>query len=118
MKQNKLIPITLCTAAMLALGQFAGAQTPDDPAPPFHHRPNLTLMLTATLQLTDAQKAQVDALVKGVQPQLDAIHEQARTASDAVLKQLDAQLRPLLSADQQKKLDALATLRGVGSPNL
>ena len=71
-------------------------------------------MLTHTLDLTDAQKAQVEAMVKTVQPQLDAIHQQARTAADAVLKQLDAQIRPLLNADQQKKLDALATLRGTG----
>jgi Spy/CpxP family protein refolding chaperone len=115
MKPNRLIPVTLCAAACLALGQFAGAQTPDEPAsPPFHHRPNLSGMLTHTLDLTDAQKTQVEALIKAIQPQLDAIHQQARTAADAVLKELDTQIRPLLNADQQKKLDAIATLRGIG----
>ena len=114
MKPNRLISITLCAAACLALGQFAGAQTPEEPAPPFHHRPNLIGMLVHTLDLTDAQKTQVEALVKAIQPQLDVIHQQARTAADAVLKQLDTQIRPLLNADQQKKLDALATLRGTG----
>lgn len=115
MKQNRLIPITCCVAACIALGQFAGAQTPDEPTPPFHHRPNLTGMLTHTLDLSEAQKTQVEALVKSVQPQLDVIHQQARTAAHEVLKQLDTQIRPLLNPDQQKKLDALEVLHGTGA---
>ncbi|MEO5717573.1 MAG: hypothetical protein ABIR29_03265 [Chthoniobacterales bacterium] len=114
MKPTKLTLIALGAAAVLGFGQYAGAQTPDDAAPQCHHRPNLTSRLTRTLDLTDAQKAQVDALAKNVQPQLEAIHQQARTSADTVLKQLDAQIRPLLNAEQQKKLDALATLRGTG----
>ena len=68
-------------------------------------------MLTHTLDLTDAQKTQVQTYVAGVKPQLEAIHEQARTQADAVLKQLDTQIRPLLTPEQVKKLDAMETLR-------
>lgn len=112
MKAKKLI--ALCAAAVLAGGTFAGAQTPDMPGPAhFHHHgpPNMTEMLSHFLGLSDTQKAQVQEKVSAVQPQLDAIHEQARQQSDAILKQLHTQIRPLLNANQQKRLDALDTLR-------
>jgi Spy/CpxP family protein refolding chaperone len=115
MKPTKLIPIIVCVSALTAVAQFAGAQTPDNP--PCHHGPqNLTAMLTHTLQLTDAQKSQVEPLVTAVRPQLDAIHQKARAEADAIIKQLDTQIRPLLTPDQQKRLDAMETLHGTGAP--
>lgn len=72
------------------------------------------MMLTRTLQLTDAQKSQVEPLVTAVRPQLEAIHQKARAEADVVLKQLDTQIRPLLTPDQQKRLDAMETLHGTG----
>lgn len=121
MKIKKLIPFALCAAAALVFGQLVRAQGPDDneAGPPHHHGPpNLTEMLTRTLDLTDTQKTQVQTYVATAQPQLEAIHQQARTQADAVLKQLDTQIRPLLSAEQAKKLDAIETLRAahVGGP--
>jgi Spy/CpxP family protein refolding chaperone len=112
MKANKLI--ALCAAAVLASGTFAGAQTPDAAGPEgWHHHgpPNITEMLTHALNLTDAQKAQVQAKVAAVQPQLDAIREQARKQADVIINQLHEQIRPLLTAEQQKRLDAIQTLR-------
>ncbi len=113
MKTNKLIPFTLCAAATLAISSLVFAQGPDDQGGPRHHHGphDLTAMLNHTLDLTDAQKPQVQAAVTAVQPQLEAIHQQARTQADAILKQLDAQIRPLLTPEQVKKLDALETLR-------
>jgi Spy/CpxP family protein refolding chaperone len=113
MKPIKLIPIAFCVSAFLAVAQFAGAQASDNPAPFCHPGgPNMTAMLTHVLQLTDAQKTQVEPLVTAVRPQLDAIHQKARAEAGVVLKQLDAQIRPLLTADQQKRLDAMETLHG------
>jgi Spy/CpxP family protein refolding chaperone len=116
MKSKKLILLTLSGATLLALGQFAGAQTPDC-APAWHHHgpPDMTAMLSHVLKLTDAQKTQVQTMVAAVQPQLEAIHQQARAAAEPIIKQLHTQIRPLLTADQQKKLDALETLHGSGS---
>ncbi|HEY1771276.1 MAG TPA: periplasmic heavy metal sensor [Chthoniobacterales bacterium] len=109
MKVNKLV--LLAAATLLSCGTLAQAQG-DDAAPPFHHGPrNVTAMLTRALNLNEAQKAQVAAKVKEVQPQLDAIHEQARKQADAIIKQLNEQIRPLLDAQQQKRLDAIETLR-------
>jgi Spy/CpxP family protein refolding chaperone len=116
MKSKKPILLTLTGAAMLALGQLASAQTACDGEAWHHHGPpNMTAMLNHVLNLTDAQKTQVQTLVTAVQPQLDAIHQQARAAAEPIIKQLHTQIRPLLTADQQKKLDALETLRGSGS---
>jgi len=101
---------------MLAMSHFAGAETPDCGGADWHHHgpPNMTAMLSHVLNLTDAQKAQVQPLVDAVKPQLEAIHQQARTAAEPIMKQLHAQIRPLLTPEQQKKLDALETLHGSG----
>lgn len=116
MKTNRLIPFALGAAATLAFSSLGLAQDPDDQAgPPHHHHHHgshdFAAMLTHTLDLTDAQKTQAQTYVVGVKPQLEAIHQQARTQADAVLKQLDNQIRPLLTPGQVKKLDALETLR-------
>ena len=71
-------------------------------------------MMTRMLQLTDAQKTEVEPLVAAVRPQLQAIHEKARAEADVVLKQLHAQIRPLLTPEQQKRLDAMELLHGAG----
>lgn len=75
-------------------------------------------MLTRTLSLSDAQKTQVQSMVDSINPQLDAIRKQAREAESALITQLNSQIRPLLTADQQAKLDALQTLQGKGGPPL
>ncbi|MGH8093116.1 MAG: hypothetical protein ACREIF_06555 [Chthoniobacterales bacterium] len=117
MKPDKLTLLALCTADLLATGQFAGAQAQADPVSLHRHGPpDLSAMLTHMLNLTDAQQTQVRALVAEVQPQLDAIHEQARAAADAIIKQLNTKIRPLLTADQQKRLDALEVLRETRPP--
>lgn len=112
MKLKTLTIVTLTVVGCLTT-PLARAQAPDDSASSHHHRGpfDLNAMLTRTLNLTDAQQAQVKPLVAEVQPQLDAIHQQAHQAADAILKQLDAKVRPLLTPEQQKRLDAMATLR-------
>jgi Spy/CpxP family protein refolding chaperone len=116
MKPNKLFLVTVCGAAFMAVGRFAGAQTPDDLPMMHHHGPtNLTAMLTRVLDLTDAQRTQVQTAVEAVTPQLQAIHQQARAAAEPIMKQLHAEIRPLLTAEQQKKLDALETLHSSGA---
>ena len=117
MKINKLILITLSGAALLALAPFAGAETPEDAPACFHHgAPNMTAMLSHMLNLTDAQKAQVQPLVDAVRPQLEAIHQQARASAEPIIKQLHTQIRPYLTAEQLKKLDALETLHNASGP--
>lgn len=115
MKKPKLIPIAVCTAAFLAVAPFAGAQTPDGPA--FCHKggADVTAMLSHMLQLTDAQKTQLEPLLTAVRPQLQAVHEKARADAEVILKQLHTQIRPLLTPEQQKRLDAMEVLHGAGA---
>ncbi len=63
--------------------------------------------LTKELELTDAQKTQVQPIVDQAKPQLRQIHQEAREKSRAVMETAAAQIRPLLTAEQQQKFDAI-----------
>jgi hypothetical protein len=84
--------------------------------PPPFVKPNVGDVLTRVLSLTDAQKAQLQPYIDTVQPQLDAIHQQAHQSADALLRQLTVSIRPLLSSEQQTKLDVLEKLRTGAAP--
>jgi Spy/CpxP family protein refolding chaperone len=118
--KTKKLAIVLFAAAQMFAGNFVSAQTasatPVAPGPPLFARPNLSDILTRMLLLTDAQKAQIQPYVDAVQPQLDATHQQARQAADTLLKQLSASIRPLLTPEQQIKLDAFEAMRAAGPP--
>jgi Spy/CpxP family protein refolding chaperone len=116
--------IVLFAAAQIFAVNFVSAQTPSEssvvtatPGPPPFGKPNLSDIFTRLLLLTDAQKAQLQPYVDAVQPQIDAIHQQARQREDALLRQLDASIRPLLTPEQQTKLEAFEAMRGAGIPS-
>src|ERR1700676_3154008 len=118
MKPGKLT-IVLFAAAQMFAANFVNAQTPSatpiapmmPPGPPPFGKPNLSDILTRLLLLTDAQKAQLQPYVDAVQPQLDAIRQQAHQGENALLRQLHASIRPLLNPEQQIRLDAFEAMR-------
>jgi Spy/CpxP family protein refolding chaperone len=118
--KSRNLTIVLLVAGQLLAANLASAQTPTPtsaapfPPPPFG-KPSVSEMLSHVLSLTDAQKSQLQATFDATQAQLDAIHEQARQAEEPVLKQLEAQIRPLLTAEQQAKLDQIDAMRSAGS---
>lgn len=119
--KTKTLILGLLGGANLLFGPLAASQTPDNgggppPGPPPHGRPNVAEMLTRSLNLTDAQQAQVKSLAEGIQPQLDAIHEQACAAETALVAQLNAKVRPLLTPEQQTKLDTIDAAHGPRPP--
>jgi len=63
--------------------------------------------MTETLKLTPDQQAKVQPIVDQTKPQIIAIHQEAMEKTKAVMDKTMSQIRPLLNADQQKKLDAL-----------
>ncbi len=63
--------------------------------------------LTRELNLTEQQKTQVAPIVEQAKPQIKAIHEEAMQKMHAVMENATAQIRPLLTAEQQTKLDAM-----------
>ncbi len=104
MKRNLL---TLAAAGAIALGGFAMVQ-----AQPGHggggrwqgHEFGLE-GLTKGLNLTADQQTKVKPIIDQAKPQIAAIHQEAMQKMKAVMDSTTSQIRPLLTADQQKKLD-------------
>jgi Spy/CpxP family protein refolding chaperone len=107
MKQNL---ITLLAVGGIALGGFAIAQ-PEDQGNSgghgWHHRGNPLEHMTETLNLKPDQKAKVQPILDQAKPQIVAIHQDAMQKTKAVMDSAMSQIRPLLTAEQQKKADDL-----------
>jgi Spy/CpxP family protein refolding chaperone len=67
---------------------------------PFDH-------LTKDLNLTDDQKTKVQPIIDQTKPQMAAIHKEAMEKMHALLESAGAQIRPLLTPEQQVKFDAM-----------
>lgn len=110
-------PITLicllCAANLLA--DVASAQTPGGPPQSQSLEQRVPSgaadMLLRNLQLTETHQTQIQPYLEAAQPQLTAIREEARQAEATVVARLSSQIRPLLTSDQQTRLDALQVLQ-------
>ncbi|HST31854.1 MAG TPA: hypothetical protein VLK27_13560 [Chthoniobacterales bacterium] len=120
----KKLSVTSFTVIAMGVVTLIIAQTSSDNsvAPPISPvqltlaQPNVSQMFSSELSLTDAQNAQLQIYFNVAQPQLDQIHQQARDAGDAILTQLEANVRPLLTSEQQAKLDQLRVIPQTGTP--
>lgn len=72
-----------------------------------HHMENPFDHLSKDLNLTDDQKAKVQPIIDQTKPQLEAIHQEAMQKMQALMESTGAQIRPLLTPDQQQKFDAM-----------
>ncbi len=63
--------------------------------------------LSHELQLTTDQQAKVQPIIDQTKTQLKTIHETAAQQSKTAMQNAVAQVRPLLTAAQQQKLDAI-----------
>lgn len=63
--------------------------------------------LTKELDLTPDQQAKVGPIVDQAKPQIQAIHKEAMEKTRAVMENSAAQIRPLLTPQQQAKFDAI-----------
>ena len=94
--------VAVTAVAALGLGGLAiGGGKPG----PAGHRVGLEY-LTKSLDLTPDQQAKVQPILDQAKPQLTAIHEDAAAKTRTVITNAVAQIRPLLTPEQQKKLDA------------
>jgi protein CpxP len=102
MKRNVL---TLVVAGAIALGGFAIVQAGPGHRGHWHgHGFGLERMIEK-LDLTADQQTKVDPIIEGAKPQITAIHEDAMQKMKTVMDSTLSQIRPLLTPDQQKKLD-------------
>ena len=63
--------------------------------------------LTKELNLTADQQTKVAPIVDAAKPQIRAIHEETMQKMRTILENAGAQIRPLLTPEQQTKFDAL-----------
>jgi len=110
MKRNLL---AVAAAGAIALGGFAlvqaqpGSGGPCGPggAGPGHGHAFGLKGITNNLNLTADQQAKVQPILDAAKPQIAAIHQEAMQKMKTVMDSTMSQIRPLLNADQQKKLD-------------
>ncbi len=104
----KLKLITLTALGALALGSAVLANDPGqggiDRREGRGGRHNPLNRMTERLDLTPEQKTKVQPIIDQANPQLETIHREARK-SKAVMDQAMSQIRPILTPEQQKKLD-------------
>lgn len=67
--------------------------------------------LGCELSLTPDQKTKVEAILKAEDPEVDKVRCQGRDEFRAIRDKIDAKIRPILTPDQLKKLDALQAQR-------
>ena len=97
MKQNmKRNILTFVAAGAIALGGFAVVQAQPGAGGGWHGRAFGLRGLT-----------KVQPILDGAKPQLEAIHQEAMQKAKGIIDSSLTQIRPLLTADQQKKLDAI-----------
>ena len=126
--------ITLTAVGALALGGFAIAQTPTASTAPTTKSPvaqapvaqapsrggrggggrggeggrerDPFARMTQGLNLTADQKAKAQPIFDAAKPEMTAMHQEAMQKTKAIMDRVVSQLRPLLTAEQQKTLDA------------
>lgn len=104
MKRNIL---TFVAAGAIALGGFAVLQAQPGAGGGWHGHAFGLQGLTKQLDLTSDQQTKVQPILDAAKPQLVAIHEEAMQKAKGIIDSSLSQIRPLLTADQQKKLDAI-----------
>lgn len=102
---------SLMLIAALTIAGFGFAQPPPGAHGAFGHHNPLEDM-TESLSLTADQQAKVQPIIDQAKPQLKAIHEEAMTKAKSVVDASIAQIRPLLTPEQQTKLDAQVKAHG------
>ena len=106
MKRNIL---ALAAAGAIALGGFVLVQAQPGPGGAGHwHGHAFGLRgITEKLDLTADQQTKVQPILDQAKPQIVAIHQEAMQKMHTVMNSTLSQIRPILTADQQKKLDAI-----------
>jgi len=92
--------ITLSAISALSLGSFAFAQHPKD-----GNRHSVLEQTTERLNLTPEQKAKVQPIIDQTNPQIQTIRRDAMQKIKTLVDNAMAQIRPMLTAEQQKILD-------------
>ena len=104
MKRNLL---TVVAAGAIALGGFVVVQAQPGAGPHGGWRGHGFGLqgITKQLNLTSDQQTKVQPILDAAKPQIAAIHQEAMQKMKTVMDSSLSQIRSVLNADQQKKLD-------------
>jgi Spy/CpxP family protein refolding chaperone len=102
MKRNFL---TVAAAGLIILGGFPVVQAQNPRGGGGGGRGRGVERLTEGLNLTPDQQAKIQPIIAQAQPKIAEIHRDAMQKMKAVMASTASQIRPLLTPDQQKKLD-------------
>src|SRR5438309_8528178 len=99
--------LTLIAAGAIALGGLVMVQAQPGPGGGGrgHGKRFMLERITKELNLTSEQQTKVQPIIDGAKPKIAAIHQEAMQKTKAVMDSTLSQIRPLLTPDQQKKLD-------------
>jgi Spy/CpxP family protein refolding chaperone len=105
--KRKLLAVV--AAGAIALGGFALVQAQPGAGGGGHwHGHEFGLQgISKKLDLTADQQTKVQPILDQAKPQIAAIHKEAMQKAKTVMDSTLSQIRPLLTPDQQKKLDAI-----------
>lgn len=106
MKKNLLAVVT---ASAIALGGFIITQVQADPGSGCGHGHHAFSLreFTDKLNLTADQQTKVQPILDQTKPQIAAIHQESMQKMKSVIEGALSQIRPILTADQQTKFDAI-----------
>jgi Spy/CpxP family protein refolding chaperone len=101
--------LVLAAAGAIALGGFVVVQAQAGPGGAGHWRGHAFGLrgIAEKLDLTADQQTKVQPILDAAKPQIAAIHQEAMHKMHTVMNSTLTQIRPLLNADQQGKLDAI-----------
>jgi len=99
--------LTLAAAGAIALSGFVVVQAQPGPGGhgPWRGHAFGFQQITEKLNLTSDQQTKVQPILDTAKPQIAAIHQEAMQKMKTVMDSTLSQIRPLLTAEQQKKLD-------------
>ena len=100
----------MAAAGAIALGGFVVVQAQPGPGGRHWHGGHAFGLrgITEKLDLTADQQTKVQPILDAAKPQIAAIHQEAMQKMHTVMNDTLSQIRPMLTADQQSKLDAIA----------
>jgi Spy/CpxP family protein refolding chaperone len=106
MKRNVL---ALTAAGAIGLGGFVVVHAQPGPGGAGHWDCHAFRLkgITEKLGLTAEQQAKIQPILDQAKPQIAAIHQEAMQKMHTVMNSTLSQIRPMLTADQQQKLDAI-----------
>jgi Spy/CpxP family protein refolding chaperone len=103
--------LTLFATVPIGLAQDHAAKDNDRPHRWHHKRGNPVEHLTKALDLTPEQQAKIQPIFEQAKPQLKAARQESREKVRAIRENTMAQIRPILTPQQQEKFDALRKAR-------